>query len=243
MELSFFTIFAVKKRKTKSKTMTLRLFIQAIAKFLAGVVLVGALLFVPAGTFAYWQAWLFIALLFVPMFIAGIVLMFRQPELLRKRLEAKEEQKEQKWVVALSGVMFIAMFVVAGLNRRFLWRMLPDWTVYAASALFLLGYLLYAEVLRENVWLSRTIEVQEHQKVVDTGLYGIVRHPMYAATLLLFLTMPLVLASPWSFLIMLAYIPIIAKRIRNEESVLEQGLEGYTEYKRRVRYKVIPYLW
>ena len=243
MELSFFTIFAVKKRKTKSKTMTLRLFIQAIAKFFAGLVLVGALLFVPAGTFAYWQAWLFIALLFVPMFIAGIVLMFRQPELLHKRLEAKEEQKEQKWVVALSGVMFIAMFVVAGLNRRFLWRMLPDWTVYAASALFLLGYLLYAEVLRENVWLSRTIEVQEHQKVVDTGLYGIVRHPMYAATLLLFLTMPLVLASPWSFLIMLAYIPIIAKRIRNEESVLEQGLEGYKEYKQRVRYKVIPYLW
>lgn len=223
--------------------MTTRLFFQALVKLLMGLVLVGALLFVPAGTFAYWQAWLFIALLFVPMFVAGIVLMFRQPELLRKRLEAKEKQEEQKWVVALSGLMFIAVFVLAGLNCRFQWYMLPDWVVYVASALFLLAYLLYAEVLRENVWLSRTIEVQEHQKVVDTGLYGIVRHPMYAATLVLFLSMPLILASPWSFLIMLFYIPIIAKRIRNEEIVLEEGLDGYKEYKQRVRYKVIPYVW
>ena len=223
--------------------MTAQLFIQALGKFFLGLIVVGVLLFVPAGTLDYWQGWLFVALLFVPMFIAGVVLMFRNPELLRKRLEAKEEEKEQKWVVALSGLLFIAMFVVAGLNRRYMWWMLPDWAVYAATGLFLVGYLLYAEVLRENVWLSRTIEVQEHQKVVDTGLYGIVRHPMYAATLLLFLSMPLVLGSLWAFAIMLFYIPVISKRIRNEEKVLEEGLEGYREYKQRVRYKVIPYVW
>ncbi len=223
--------------------MTAQLFIQALGKFFLGLIVVGVLLFVPAGTLDYWQGWLFVALLFVPMFIAGVVLMFRNPELLRKRLEAKEEEKEQKWVVALSGLLFIAMFVVAGLNRRYLWWMLPDWAVYSATVLFLVGYLLYAEVLRENVWLSRTIEVQEHQKVVDTGLYGIVRHPMYAATLILFLTMPLVLASPWAFVIMLFYIPVIDKRIRNEEMVLEEGLEGYKEYKKRVRYKVVPFVW
>ena len=223
--------------------MTAQLFIQALGKFFLGLIVVGVLLFVPAGTLDYWQGWLFVALLFVPMFIAGVVLMFRNPELLRKRLEAKEEEKEQKWVVALSGLLFIAMFVVAGLNRRYLWWVLPDWAVYSAAVLFLVGYLLYAEVLRENVWLSRTIEVQEHQKVVDTGLYGIVRHPMYAATLILFLTMPLVLASPWAFVIMLFYIPVIDKRIRNEEMVLEEGLEGYKEYKKRVRYKVVPFLW
>jgi len=223
--------------------MSIQLFIQALGKFFLGLIVVGALLFVPAGTFDYWQAWLFVVVLFVPMFVAGVVLMFRNPELLRKRLEAKEEEKEQKWVVALSGGLFVAMFVVAGLNRRYMWCMLPDWAVYVATGLFVVGYLLYAEVLRENVWLSRTIEVQEHQKVVDTGLYGIVRHPMYAATLLLFLTMPLVLASPWSFAIMLLYIPVISKRIRNEEKVLEQGLDGYKEYKERVRYKVIPLVW
>jgi protein-S-isoprenylcysteine O-methyltransferase Ste14 len=223
--------------------MSARLFFQALGKFFLGLVVVGVLLFLPAGTLDYWQGWLFVGVLFVPMFVAGIVLMFRKPELLRKRLEAKEEEQEQKWVVALSGVLFIAMFVVAGLNRRYMWWMLPDWAVYAATGLFLVGYLLYAEVLRENVWLSRTIEVQEHQKVVDTGLYGIVRHPMYAATLLLFLSMPLVLGSLWSFAIMLFYIPIISKRIRNEEKVLEEGLEGYREYKQRVRYKVIPFVW
>ena len=222
--------------------MTAQLFIQALGKFFLGLIVVGVLLFVPAGTLDYWQGWLFVALLFVPMFIAGVVLMFRNPELLRKRLEAKEEEKEQKWVVALSGLLFIAMFVVAGLNRRYLWWVLPDWAVYSAAVLFLVGYLLYAEVLRENVWLSRTIEVQEHQKVVDTGLYGIVRHPMYAATLILFLTMPLVLASPWAFVIMLFYIPVIDKRIRNEEMVLEEGREGYKEYKKRVRYKVVPFV-
>ena len=224
-------------------TLSSRPFFQALGKFFLGLVVVGVLVFLPAGTLDYWQGWLFVGVLFVPMFVAGIVLMFRKPELLRKRLEAKEEEQEQKWVVALSGMIFIAMFVVAGLNRRYMWWMLPDWAVYAATGLFLVGYLLYAEVLRENVWLSRTIEVQEHQKVVDTGLYGIVRHPMYAATLLLFLSMPSVLGSLWSFAIMLFYIPIISKRIRNEEKVLEEGLEGYREYKQRVRYKVIPFVW
>ena len=223
--------------------MTRRLFFQALAKFILGLLLIGLLLFLPAGTLEYWQAWLFIGILFVPMFIAGVVLMIRQPELLRKRLDAKEQQQEQKWVVALSGLMFIAVFVVAGLSRRFGWYMLPDWAVYAATALFLAAYALYAEVMRENIWLSRTIEVQENQQVVSTGLYGIVRHPMYAATLLLFLTMPLVLASPWSFAIMLLYIPIIALRIRNEEQVLERDLKGYKEYKQQVRYKVIPLIW
>ena len=224
-------------------TLSSRLFFQALGKFFLGLIVVGGLVFLPAGTLDYWQGWLFVGMLFVPMFVAGIVLMFRKPELLRKRLEAKEEEKEQKWVVALSGMIFIAMFVVAGLNRRYMWWMLPDWAVYTAAGMFLVGYMLYAEVLRENVWLSRTIEVQEHQKVVDTGLYGIVRHPMYAATLLLFLTMPLVLGSLWAFAIMLLYIPVISKRIRNEEKVLEEGLEGYKEYKQRVRYKVIPFIW
>ena len=219
------------------------LFFQALTKFVFGLLLVGLLLFLPAGTFAYWQAWLFIGILFVPMFIAGIVLIVRQPELLRKRLDAKEQQQEQKWVVALSGLMFIAVFVVAGLSHRFCWYMLPDWAVFVATVVFLAAYALYAEVMRENVWLSRTIEVQENQQVVSTGLYGIVRHPMYSATLLLFLSMPLVLASPWSFAIMLLYIPIIALRIRNEEQVLERELIGYAEYKQRVRYKVIPFIW
>ncbi|MBO4690177.1 MAG: isoprenylcysteine carboxylmethyltransferase family protein [Paludibacteraceae bacterium] len=223
--------------------MTPKLFLQALTKFVIGLLLIGLLLFLPAGTFDFWQAWLFIGVLFVPMFFAGIVLMNRQPELLRKRLDAKEQQQEQKWVVALSGLMFIAVFVVAGLNRRYGWYMLPDWAVYLATVVFLAAYAMYAEVMRENVWLSRTVEVQENQQVVSTGLYGIVRHPMYAATLLLFLSMPLVLASPWSFVIMLIYIPIIALRIRNEEQVLERELKGYTEYKQRVRYKVIPFIW
>ena len=223
--------------------MTLKLFFQALTKFVLGLLLIGLLLFLPAGTFDFWQAWLFIGVLFVPMFIAGIILMIRQPELLRKRLDAKEQQQEQKWVVALSGLMFIAVFVVAGLNRRLGWCMLPDWAVYLATVVFLAAYAMYGEVMRENVWLSRTVEVQENQQVVSTGLYGIVRHPMYAATLILFLSMPLVLASPWSFAIMLIYIPIIALRIRNEEQVLERELKGYSEYKQRVRYKVIPFIW
>ena len=203
----------------------------------------GLLLFLPAGSFAYWQGWLLMGILFVPMFIAGFVMLSKNPDLLRKRLNAKEEEKEQKTVVALSGLLFIAAFVVAGLNWRFQWCVLPDWAVWVAAVLFLLCYLLYAEVLRENTYLSRTIEVQENQKVIDTGLYGIVRHPMYMATTVLFLAMPLVLASPISFLIMLLYIPLIAKRIKNEEVVLEEGLEGYKEYKERVKYRIIPFIW
>ena len=220
-----------------------KLFFSALLKFTSGLLLVMLLLFLPAGSFAYWQAWLLIGILFVPMFLAGLVMMVKSPELLRKRLSAKEEQSEQKQVIALSGLMFLAAFVLAGLNFRFGWLRQPRWLVWAAAALFLLGYLLFAEVLRENAYLSRTIEVQENQKVIDTGLYGVVRHPMYAATILLFLAMPLVLASPLSFAVMLLYLPIIAKRIRNEEAVLEQGLEGYAEYRQRVKYKVIPGIW
>lgn len=218
-------------------------FVQAMVKFMSGLLLVGALLFLPAGTWDYWQAWLLIGILFVPMFLAGLVLMKKNPELLRKRLNAKEEQAEQKTVIALSGLMFLAAFVLAGLNRRFGWCLLPGWASWAAVAVFLLAYALYAEVLRENAYLSRTIEVQEGQKVVDTGLYGIVRHPMYAVTLFLFLSMPLVLSSPISFAVMLVYIPIIVKRIRNEEAVLEAGLDGYAEYKRRVKYRLVPGIW
>ena len=220
-----------------------KLFVKAITKFLSGLILVGLLLFLPAGTFAYPQGWLLIGILFVPMFIAGLIMMKKSPELLRKRLNVKEEQAEQKTVIALSGLMFLASFIIAGLNFRFGWIRLPLWVSYAAALLFLAGYVLYAEVLRENVWLSRTVEVQENQKVIDTGLYGIVRHPMYMSTLILFLAMPLVLGSVISFVIMLLYIPIIAKRIRNEEQVLENGLEGYAEYRKRVRYKVIPFVW
>ena len=220
-----------------------RLFAQAMAKFLAGLVLVAALLFIPAGTPGYWNGWLLIAILFVPMFCAGLVLIVRNPALLRKRLNAREREAAQKQVVALSGLMFLTAFVLAGLNFRFGWIVMPGWTVWVAVVLFLLAYLMYAEVLRENAYLSRTIEVQDHQKVVDTGLYGVVRHPMYAATLVLFLSMPLVLGSPLSFLILLCYIPIIVKRIGNEEAVLAQGLEGYAEYCRRVRYRLIPYIW
>ena len=223
--------------------MNSKLFVKAITKFLSGLILVGLLLFLPAGTFAYPQGWLLIGILFVPMFIAGLIMIKKSPELLRKRLNVKEEQAEQKTVILLSGLMFLASFIIAGLNFRFGWIRLPLWVSYAAALLFLAGYVLYAEVLRENVWLSRTVEVQENQKVIDTGLYGIVRHPMYMSTLILFLAMPLVLGSVISFVIMLLYIPIIAKRIRNEEQVLENGLEGYAEYRKRVRYKVIPFVW
>ncbi|MBQ8071928.1 MAG: isoprenylcysteine carboxylmethyltransferase family protein [Bacteroidales bacterium] len=219
------------------------LFIQAMTKLLGGLVLVGLLLFLPAGSLHYWQAWLLIGILFVPMFMAGLVMMGRNPDLLRKRLNAKEKESEQKTVVALSGLLFLASFVVAGLNWRFRWCVLPDWAVWAAAGVFVLSYLLYAEVLRENTYLSRTIEVQENQKVIDTGLYGIVRHPMYMATTVLFLSMPLVLASPISFIIMLGYLPVIAKRIRNEEKVLEEGLEGYSEYKKKVKYRILPLIW
>ena len=214
-----------------------------MTKFLGGVVLVGLLLFLSAGSLRYWQAWLLIGILFVPMFCAGLVMMAKNQDLLRKRLNAKEEEKEQQTVVKLSGLLFIAAFIVAGLNWRFGWCVLPDWAVWISAGVFLVCYLLYAEVLRENTYLSRTIEVQENQKVIDTGLYGIVRHPMYMATTVLFLTMPLVLASPISFFIMLGYLPVIAKRIRNEEKVLEEGLEGYSEYKKKVKYRIIPLIW
>ena len=220
-----------------------KLFVQALVKFVCGLLLVGLLLFLPAGTFRWPQAWLLIGILFVPMFAAGLFMMWKNPDLLRKRLDAREEQDEQKTVIRLSGLMFLAAFVIAGLNFRFGWIPLPITVSYAAAVVFLLAYALYAEVLRENVYLSRTVEVQTGQKVIDTGLYGIVRHPMYMSTLVLFLSMPLVLGSVISFAVMLFYIPIIAKRIRNEEKVLEEGLPGYREYKARVRYKVIPYIW
>lgn len=223
--------------------MTTKLFFQAMAKYLLGVALLGALLFAPAGTLHYWQGWLFLGLLFVPMFFAGVVMMVKSPELLQKRLNAKEEEKEQKAVVALSGVMFLAAFIAAGLNARFDWLHFPLWAVWTASGVFLLAYLMYAEVMRENAYLSRTIEVQESQTVVDSGLYGIVRHPMYAATLFLFLSMGIILDSPVSLAIMLFYIPIIAARMKNEEKVLEEGLNGYREYKTKVKYKVIPFVW
>ena len=223
--------------------MDMYLFRQAMVKFLGGVLVVGLLLFLPAGTFAYWQGWLLMGILFIPMFIAGLFMLIKSPDLLRRRLDVREEQSEQKTVILLSGLMFLAVFVVAGLKVRFGWMVLPAWVSWAAAVLFLFAYALYAEVLRENVWLSRTVKVQENQKVIDTGLYGIVRHPMYMVTLFLFLSMPLVLGSPFSFVISLAYLPIIAGRIRNEEKVLESGLEGYREYKNRVRYKVIPFVW
>lgn len=223
--------------------MTKNLFIQAIAKFILGVVLVGLLIFLPAGTLYYFNGWLLMGLLFVPMFLAGIVMMFKNPSLLQKRLDAKEKEREQDVVVKLSGLMFLLGFVVAGLGFRFGWYVLPKAVVIVASVLFLLAYLLYAEVLRENTYLSRTIEIQEDQKVVSTGLYGIVRHPMYSATLLLFLSMPLVLGSLYSFLIFLAYPVLIVKRLKNEETFLEQNLDGYTEYKQKVKYRLIPYVW
>ncbi len=223
--------------------MTRKLFFQAICKFLFGIVLVGLLLFLPAWSLKYWNGWLFLGVLFIPMFIAGIVMMFKNPELLKKRLNAKEEEREQKTVIALSGLMFLAAFIVAGLNFRFQWIVLPAWAVWIGVGVFLAAYLMYAEVLRENTYLSRTVEVQENQKVIDTGLYVIVRHPMYSATLFLFLSMGIVLGSPISTAILLLYIPIIALRMKNEEQVLEEGLAGYKEYKTRVKYKVIPFIW
>lgn len=219
------------------------LLIQALTKFLAGLLIVALLLFVPAGTLDYWQAWLFIAVLFGPMLVMGVVLMCRNPELLRKRLSAKEREGEQKSVVLMSSLLFVAVFVTAGLNHRFGWWPLPDGVVIAAAITFFLGYVMYAEVMRENVWLSRTVEVQEQQQVIDTGLYGIVRHPMYTATLILFLAIPLILASPCSFLLMLLYIPLVIMRIHNEETILAQSLPGYCDYMNRTAYRLIPWVW
>ena len=223
--------------------MTAKLFFSAIIKFLLGVVLVGLLVFLPAGTLSFFGGWLFMGILFIPMFLAGIVMMFKNPGLLRSRLDAKEKQKEQDIVIKLSGLMFLAGFIVAGLDFRFGWLPLPKGVTIGAAVVFLLAYVLYAEVLRENTYLSRTIEVQENQKVVDTGLYGIVRHPMYAVTLLLFLSMPIVLGSLISFVIFLTYPFIIAKRIKHEEEFLEKELEGYKEYKQKVKYRLIPFIW
>ena len=219
------------------------LFLSALAKFAAGVLLVGALIFLPAGTLAYPQGWLLMGILFVPMFIAGLVMLAKNPNLLRSRLDAKEKEREQSLVVKLSGLMFLAGFILAGLSFRLGWLMLPRWVSIAGAAVFLISYALYAEVLRENTWLSRTIGVQEGQTVVSTGLYGVVRHPMYAVTLTLFLSMPLVLGSTLAFAVFLAYPFIIAKRIRNEEAVLARELPGYTEYMQKVKWRLIPFIW
>jgi len=221
----------------------MKLFLGAIFKFLFGVVLVGLLIFLPAGTLFYWNGWLLMGILFVPMFFAGIVMMLKNPGLLQSRLNAKEKQREQDLVVKLSGLMFLAGFIVAGLGIRFQWYVLPQGVVIGAAVAFLAAYALYGEVLRENTYLSRTIEVQENQKVIDTGLYGIVRHPMYSATLVLFLSMPIVLGSVYAFLVFLIYPFIIAKRIKHEEVFLEKELIGYSAYKQNVKYRLIPFIW
>jgi protein-S-isoprenylcysteine O-methyltransferase Ste14 len=220
-----------------------KLLSEALVKFLCGLLLVGLLIFLPAGTIRYTYGWLFIGLLFIPMLIAGVVMLVKSPELLKKRLDAKEKQGKQKGVVAFSGLMFIAGFVVAGFDFRFGWSYVPSWVIAVASVLFLLAYALYAEVMRENVYLSRTIKVEQGQTVVDTGLYGIVRHPMYAVTVLLFLMIPLVLGS-WYALIAFAFYPVaIAIRLKDEEELLTRELAGYAEYKKKVKYRLIPYIW
>lgn len=223
--------------------MTKKLFFQAIGKFLLGVLLVGVLIFLPAGTLSFMRGWLLMGILFVPMFGAGLVMLAKSPDLLRKRLNAKETEAKQNLVVKLSGLMFIAGFVLAGLDYRFSWLILPPWISLTAAGILLMAYLLYAEVLRENVWLSRTIEVQQGQKVIDTGLYGLVRHPMYSATILLFLSIPLVLGSLIALAVFLTYPAIIIMRLNNEEKVLEKDLEGYREYKQKVKYRLIPFIW
>ena len=221
----------------------MKLFFSATTKFLLGMVLVGLLIFLPAGTFAFFNGWLFMGILFIPMFFAGIIMMFKNPDLLKSRLDAKEKQKEQSLVVKLCGLMFLIGFILAGLGIRFDWYVLPKSISVSAAIIFLIAYILYAEVLRENTYLTRTIEVKENQKVVDTGLYSIIRHPMYSVTLFLFLSMPIVLGSVYSFLIFLAYPFIIAKRIKHEEEFLEKELVGYREYKQKVKYRLIPFIW
>jgi protein-S-isoprenylcysteine O-methyltransferase Ste14 len=223
--------------------MSKNLFFSAIIKFLLGIILIGVLIFLPAGSFKYYQGWILMCILFIPMLIAGIVMMIKNPKLLKSRLNAKEKQKQQDIVQKLSGLMFLIGFVLAGLGYRFDWYILPLPVVIIASVTFMLGYVLYAEVLRENTYLSRVIEVQEGQTVIDTGLYAVVRHPMYSATLLLFLSMPLVLGSLYSLVVFLAYPFIIAFRIINEEKFLEKELVGYKEYKERVKYRLIPFIW
>lgn len=219
------------------------LIVNALSKLLAGLGIIMLLLFLPAGTWCYWQAWLFIALLFIPMTLVGIWLLFRQPDLLAKRLNNKEKQTKQKSIVALSGVMFILGFVLCGLDARYAWSDIPLWLIICASVLFLLGYAMYVEVMRENAYLSRTIEVQEGQRVIDSGLYSIVRHPMYSATLLMYLAMPLILGSAWALLVLAIYPLLIIQRIRNEETLLAAELPGYTDYQQRIRYRLIPWIW
>ena len=221
----------------------MKLFFNALIKFAMGLVLVGALLFLPAGGFHYPNGWLFIGLLFVPMLILGAVLLVKAPALLQKRLASKEREGTQRGVVAMSGLVFIAGFVVAGLDFRFGWSHVPGWVVIAASVVLLVAYALYAEVMRENAYLSRVIEVHEGQKVVDTGLYAVVRHPMYMATVFLFLSIPIVLGSWWALLCFLPYVPVIALRIKNEEAVLQKNLEGYSDYQKRVKFKMLPFIW
>lgn len=221
----------------------MKLLFSALVKFFVGILLVGALLFIPAGTFAFLNGWLFMGLLFIPMTVLGIVLYQKSPELLEKRLNGKEREKTQKGIVLLSGVLFIAGFIVAGLDFRFGWSNVPSWLVAAASVILVVSYAFYAEVMRENAYLSRTVEVQNNQKVVDTGLYSVVRHPMYAVTVWLFLSIPVVLGSLWAVVCFLPYIVIIAVRIVNEEKVLEEGLEGYSDYKKRVKFRLIPFIW
>ena len=221
----------------------MKLFLNALIKFIFGFILVFLLLFIPAGSLDYWNGWLLIGLLFIPMFIAGIILMFINPNLLKRRLDVREKEMEQKEVIVFSGVMFLSGFIVAGLNYRFNWISIPNNIILISSVLFIISYLLYAEVLRENEFLYRTIKVEKNQKVIDTGLYGIVRHPMYAVTIVLFLSMPLILGSIISFIIFLIYPFIIVKRINNEEEVLDRELKGYLEYKNKVKYKLIPFIW
>ena len=220
-----------------------KLFFQAIVKFLSGLVIVGLLLFLPAGSFNYFNGWLLISLLFIPMFMAGIIMFFKNPDLLKNRLNAKEKELEQRKVVILSGLMFLIGFIMAGLNYRYKWIELPNIVVIVSSIIFIIAYILYGEVLRENTFLARTIEVYDNQKVVDTGLYSIVRHPMYLITIVLFLMIPLILGSIISFIIFLVYPFIIIKRIKNEEIVLEKELEGYMEYQKKVKYRLIPFIW
>lgn len=223
--------------------MVAKLFFQALIKYLLGVVIVGALIFLPAGTFSFFNGWLFMAILFLPILIAGVVMFFKNPELLKRRLDSKEKQKDQSIVVKLSGLMFLVGFILCGLGFRFGWYTLPKTVSVIAAVAFLFSYVLYAEVMRENAYLSRTVKVEENQKVVDTGLYAVVRHPMYSATLLMFLSMPLVLGSVYSFAVFLAYPLLIAFRIKGEEKLLEQDLDGYKEYKQKVKYRLVPFIW
>ena len=221
----------------------MKLLFQAIFKFLLGVLMIALLLFLPAGTMNYWNAWLLMGLLFIPMFIAGIILWLKNPKLLEKRLNVKEKESEQKEVIGMSLIIFVLGFILAGLDFKYGWSNMPIWIITTASIIFVISYILYAEVLRENTYLSRTIEVQENQKVIDTGLYGIVRHPMYFATTILFLSFPVVLGSWISFAIFCFFPFVLVKRIKNEEDVLEKGLEGYKEYKQKVKYRMIPFVW